>query len=102
MIIKAELDHVKHAISQTDLTDEKLLVKFASAVNEVVASYAVDEHQLQLTVKLPTDWPLHATEVRDAKPVGVSEERWRSWVLGVQQILSFRVCLFEACANGRG
>ena len=68
-----------------------MTIKVAPAVHEVTASYAVDEQRLELTVKLPADWPLHTIEIRDSRLVGVSEDRWRAWVLGVQQILTFRV-----------
>lgn len=90
-LIRAELVHVKDTSAAADLTDENLTVKVASAVNEVTASYAVDEYQLELKLKLPVDWPLHNIEVKDTARVGVTEDRWRAWILGVQQILSFRV-----------
>ncbi|CAL1708694.1 unnamed protein product [Somion occarium] len=89
-LIRAELVHVKDTSAAADLTDENLTVKVASAVNEVTASYAVDEYQLELKLKLPVDWPLHNIEVKDTARVGVTEDRWRAWILGVQQILSFR------------
>lgn len=54
---------------------------------EVVAAYSVDEHQLELRLRIPSDWPLHKMEVRDEKRVGVDENRWRAWVLGVQQTI---------------
>ena len=74
-----------------EIVDETLTVKVANTVNEVAAAYAVDEYKLELKLKLPADWPLHNIEVKDSTRVGVSEDRWRAWILGVQQILSFRV-----------
>ncbi|OCH91295.1 hypothetical protein OBBRIDRAFT_887096 [Obba rivulosa] len=88
-IVKAELDQVKNPDTAAELTDNTV-VKVANAVNEVTLSYAVDEHQLELTLKLPSDYPLHGIEIRDTKRVGVPDDRWRAWVLGVQQILMFR------------
>ena len=93
-IIRTELARVKDPSAATELLsgqNENVTVKVASAVNEVTASYAIDEQSLELTVKLPADWPLHTIEIRDSKYVGVTEDRWRAWVLGVQQILTFRV-----------
>ena len=93
-IIRTELARVKDPSAAAELLpgqNENVTVKVASAVNEVTASYAVDEQRLELTVKLPADWPLHTIEIRDSRLVGVSEDRWRAWVLGVQQILTFRV-----------
>ncbi|CCM05109.1 uncharacterized protein FIBRA_07316 [Fibroporia radiculosa] len=89
MIIKTELTQVKSPVATVELLDENVTIKVASAINAVTASYAVDEYQLELTVKLPSDYPLHGIEMHD-KRVGVPEDRWRAWVLGVQQILLFR------------
>ncbi|GJE86513.1 hypothetical protein PsYK624_025930 [Phanerochaete sordida] len=90
-IIRAELEQAKDpAIAAELLSDENLKIRVANSVNEVAASYTVDEYQLELRLRLPADWPLHTVEVTDTARVGVTEDRWRSWVLGVQQILTFR------------
>lgn len=96
VIIKTELARTKDDISETDLLSENLTVKVAAATNEVTGSYTVDEHRIELTIKLPSDWPLHVCEIRSSKPVGVSEERWRTWVLGAQQITTYRVRLLSS------
>lgn len=77
-----------------ELVDEKLSVKIISTSgsgggpgSEVLASYLVDEHQLEIRIRIPSDWPLHRVEVKDVKRVGVDENRWRAWVLGVQQTI---------------
>ncbi|KAF8624962.1 hypothetical protein AX15_005604 [Amanita polypyramis BW_CC] len=85
VIIQAELAHTKSAEVTSDLVDENFKVKVASSTNEVVAAYAVDEHQLEIKLKIPGDWPLHKIEVKDVKRVGVDEHRWRAWILAVQQ-----------------
>jgi len=90
VIVQAALAQVKNPDATADLVDENMTLRVASNVNEVTASYAVDERHLELTVKLPADYPLHGIEIRDTKRVGVSDERWRSWILGLQQILTFR------------
>ena len=98
VIIRAELEHVRtHSVSTESKTpsivDESMSVKVAQAINEVVATYSVDEHQLEIKFKIPFDWPLHRVEVKDVKMVGVEEKRWRAWVLGVQQTLYAHVSL---------
>lgn len=90
VIVSTELAQLKSA-DAADLADENMTVKVASAVNEVTAAYTVDEYTLELKLRLPNDWPLRPAEVTDTAPVGVKEDRWKSWVLGVQQILTFRV-----------
>jgi hypothetical protein len=87
VIIRTELAHIKSPETVAELTDENMTVKVAQAVNEVTASYLVDEHQLEITLKMPADWPLHTIEIKDTKKVGVLDDRWRAWVFGVQQII---------------
>jgi len=87
-IIKAELAQVRQPDVASELsTTENLSVKVSPASGEVTASYTVDEQALELSIRMPSDWPLHRLEVRDTKMVGVSEDRWRAWVLGVQQVV---------------
>ncbi|KAG9311744.1 hypothetical protein JVU11DRAFT_7987 [Chiua virens] len=87
-IIKAELAQVRQPDSSSELsTTENLTVKVSLASGEVTASYMVDEEALELSIRMPNDWPLHRLEVRDTKMVGVSEDKWRAWVLGMQQIV---------------
>lgn len=87
-IIRAELAQVRRADSSSELhTTENLVVKVSPSAGEVTASYTVDDQVLELSLRLPNDWPLHRLDIRDTKMVGVSEERWRGWVLGVQQIV---------------
>ncbi|KAF7975675.1 hypothetical protein HWV62_8773 [Athelia sp. TMB] len=87
VIIRTELAHIKDPAATAELVDDTMTIKVAQAVNEVTASYLVDEHQLEITLKMPNDWPLHNVEIKDLKKVGVLEDRWRGWVLGVQQII---------------
>ncbi|KAI0273234.1 hypothetical protein BGY98DRAFT_998534 [Russula aff. rugulosa BPL654] len=87
VIINTELSRIKSPEGLEELSAENLTVKVASAVNEVTAAYNVDEHQLEITLKIPNDWPLQRVTVKDSKRIGVSEGRWRGWLLGVQQIV---------------
>ena len=107
VIIRAELEHVRtHSVStgsnNPSMVDESMSVKVAQAINEVIATYSVDDHQLEIKFKIPFDWPLHRVEVKDVKMVGVEEKRWRAWVLGVQQTLYAHVSLSSCFFFFRG
>jgi E3 ubiquitin-protein ligase listerin len=93
VIINTELSRIKSPESLEELSAENLTVKVASAVNEVTAAYNVDEHQLEITLKIPNDWPLQRVTVKDSKRIGVPEGRWRGWLLGVQQIVWSQACI---------
>lgn len=90
-IIRAELAQVKDPVQAAELPDENFSIKVASAINEITAAFVVDEHSLELKLRLPQDFPLHTIGIKDSNRVGVTENRWRAWILGVQQILTFRV-----------
>jgi hypothetical protein len=71
------------------LDDEQMTIKVSTVLNEITASYSVDDNQFGMTLKVPLDWPLHSIEAKDAvkKGAAIKEDRWRSWILGVQQIM---------------
>ncbi|WFC97190.1 hypothetical protein MBRA1_003856 [Malassezia brasiliensis] len=89
LLAERELRHLRDPDALARLQDEAMAVKILSS-NEVVATYTVDEHPMEIGVRLPADFPLHGVEIRDLKRVGVSEAQWRAWLLAVQQMLSGR------------
>lgn len=87
IIIADELARVKSASATSELDVENLSVKVAPSVREVSAVYTVEEYTLELTLKIPADWPLTRFEVKDTRRTGVRENLWRGWMLGVQQVI---------------
>lgn len=87
IIIRNELLSIKAPEVLASLENENLKIKVSSSVNEVVALYLVDEHQLEIKFKIPNEWPLKRIEIRDVQKVGVEENRWRGWIFGVQQTI---------------
>ncbi|KAL0957941.1 hypothetical protein HGRIS_000122 [Hohenbuehelia grisea] len=85
VLIRSELIRVKEPDVATDLADENFTIKVAINANEITVLYNVDEHQLEIRLKIPQDWPLHRIEVKDVQRYGVDDRRWRAWILGVQQ-----------------
>lgn len=86
VLVKTELDRVKGPEAAELLDDEHMTIKVATAVNEVTASYTIDEQQIEVTLRIPVDWPLHAIEVKDSEKTAIKKDKWRTWVLGIQQI----------------
>ncbi|KAF8650294.1 hypothetical protein AX16_005322 [Volvariella volvacea WC 439] len=87
VLIKTELAHIRSSKDAGELVDSNFNIKVTSPGNEVTASYLVDEHHLEIKLKIPSDWPLHKIEVKDLKRVGVEENLWRAWLLAVQQTI---------------
>ncbi|KAI0056618.1 hypothetical protein BV25DRAFT_1995499 [Artomyces pyxidatus] len=88
VITGVELARVRSPEAAEELNAENFSVKVVGVVSEVTASYTVDEQKLEVTLKVPGDWPLHGIEIKESKRVGVAEARWRGWLLAMQQIVS--------------
>ncbi|KAL9939348.1 hypothetical protein V8E36_002161 [Tilletia maclaganii] len=91
LLAAKELAHLRRPDALEQLQDEALSVRILSGSNEVIATYTIDEHAMEIGIRLPQDYPLHGAEIRDIKRVGgVSEGQWRAWLLAVQQLISSR------------
>lgn len=76
---------------KTRLGDEKMYVKVVPVHREVNVTYTIDENEIKMSLRIPPDWPLHVIEVRGGKKVGVKEDRWKSWMSGVRQVVLTQV-----------
>lgn len=85
-IIKQQLAGVRSPQIISNLQNENFTVRVQPSVHEIVASYLVDEQQMEIALHLPSDYPLHAIEVKDVRRVAVQENKWRTWLLNVNQI----------------
>ncbi|KAI6007007.1 hypothetical protein EDD15DRAFT_2514820 [Pisolithus albus] len=87
-IIKAELMPIQQPPESSELsTTENLSIKISSAPNEVTASYLVDDQPVELSIRMPNDWPLQPLVGRETKKVGISDEKLKAWMVGVTQIV---------------
>lgn len=89
VLVDAELERV----ISTRFGDEKMDVKVIPVHREVNTKYTIDESEIKMSLKIPPDWPLHVIEVRGVKKVGVKEDRWKSWISGVRQVVLTQVGL---------
>ncbi|OQR97227.1 hypothetical protein ACHHYP_12304 [Achlya hypogyna] len=78
-----------HAAAEKDLWDpEEMNVRGSKVSREVVTSYIKDECSLEMVVRVPASYPLRSVEVECTKRIGISEERWRRWVLQIIKVTS--------------
>lgn len=89
LLINEELSNVKEACTAKSdpLADENMTIKISNTVAEIKAVYVVDEQPMELTVRIPPEYPLQQVEVKDLKKVGVSDATWRAWILAIQQTI---------------
>lgn len=100
VIIQHEFSALREAGAMAALTDEGLSVRIAqgggaiagggTGAAEAIASYVVDEQPMEIGIRLPAEFPLRAVDVRDLRRVGVPENKWRGWLMSVQQTITSR------------
>lgn len=75
----------------SELEEDGLTVKILSGSPEVNVKYIIDEQPMEISIRLPADFPLKNVEVKEISRVGVTEGKWRGWMLNVQQLIMSRV-----------
>ncbi|SCU93586.1 LAFA_0F17194g1_1 [Lachancea sp. 'fantastica'] len=87
ILVKQELDDVNKKAKRLTDQDESLTVKVNNVTNEIKAEYLVDEQKLEIALKLPANYPLNNIEVHGVSRVGISEQKWKSWILSAQRVM---------------
>jgi hypothetical protein len=77
------------------LEDDSLTVRVLSASAEITARYTIDEQPMEIVIKLPQEYPLRNVEVKEVNRVGVTEGKWRGWMMNVQQLVMSRVGVYS-------
>jgi hypothetical protein len=91
VLIAAELSHLRDPddpAGQALRDNDDFVVKVAGGANEVKATFAIDEESMELSIRLPPEFPLQQVEIKDVRKVGVTDSQWRAWVLAVQQVIT--------------
>ncbi|KAI4200351.1 MAG: hypothetical protein LQ350_003999 [Teloschistes chrysophthalmus] len=97
LIIAAELAAVSawaatsdNNTSNTDNDkDHPMTVKTSPSTREITATIPLDDQSLALAVHLPPSYPLARATVSSLHRVGVSEQKWQSWLRTSQGIINF-------------
>jgi hypothetical protein len=106
VIIAHEFSALREPGAMATLTEEGLNVRIAqgggatvagAGAAEAIASYVVDEQPMEIGIRLPAEFPLKGVDVRDLRRVGVPENKWRGWLMSVQQTITSRVSQNSSC-----
>lgn len=68
--------------------DDDVNLVVALRQREIAVKYTVDDNYLGLRLVLPENFPLQPVDIEGMKRVGVSEGRWRSWILQLRTIVN--------------
>lgn len=88
ILIAKELDDVAEKTKKLESNDSALTIKINKVTNEVKASYLIDEQKLELSFKLPTNYPLTNVQVIGVSRVGISEQKWKQWIMSTQRVIT--------------
>lgn len=91
IICSLEMETIQEKCQDRESCEEaefKLIVKARPSAKEVYAMYTRDEFKMELTVKLPVNYPLGPVQIDGGKRVGVTDQKWRSWLLQLTTFLS--------------
>ncbi|KAE9009510.1 hypothetical protein PF010_g5481 [Phytophthora fragariae] len=94
-VLAAELELIQKASGGSSAVgeswdDEEMTVKGSRVSREITTTYMKDECALEMVVRVPSSYPLRCVEVECTKRIGISEDRWRRWVLQIIRVTSSR------------
>ncbi|DAZ98456.1 TPA: hypothetical protein N0F65_001157, partial [Lagenidium giganteum] len=85
-VLAVELDMIQKAPdTHADELDE-MTVKGSKVSREITATYMQDDCALEMVIRVPPSYPLRSVEVECTKRIGISEDRWRRWVLQIVKV----------------
>ncbi|KAI7889142.1 uncharacterized protein EV154DRAFT_515547 [Mucor mucedo] len=89
-LINNEMDLVNRPDIKTQLEENEeneFTVKTLRSASEVTATYRVDEQNMQIAIKLPSNFPLRQIDVEGVQKVGVNDKQWRGWMFAVAAVI---------------
>ena len=90
IVSAAIIDVQKWADGQEITPDEQeLIVKCSAKTKDIFASYEIDDMTMSLSIHLPESYPLTPVSVSSINRVGISEQKWKSFMITTQAVISF-------------
>jgi E3 ubiquitin-protein ligase listerin len=65
-----------------------MTVKGSKVSREITTTYLKDECALEMVIRVPSSYPLRSVEVECTRRIGITEDRWRRWVLQIIKVTS--------------
>lgn len=89
-LIKREMALIRVAKSSHRWEESEFEIKGNATTGEIVASFLRDETKIEIIIKIPAAYPLKNVDVDCTSRIGVSDGRWRRWLLQMIQLLSLQ------------
>ncbi|SMN22059.1 similar to Saccharomyces cerevisiae YMR247C RKR1 RING domain E3 ubiquitin ligase [Maudiozyma saulgeensis] len=88
LLISSEIDAVSKKVEELEKKDDALSIKINQVTNEIKASYLIDEQNLVISFKLPSNYPLNNVDVIGVSRVGITEQKWKQWIMSTQHVIT--------------
>lgn len=85
-ILASELDIIQSASQSRSWDADEMSVKGSRVSREITTTYVKDECALEMVIRVPASYPLRSVEVECTKRIGITEDRWRRWVLQIIKV----------------
>lgn len=80
--------HIKCQDRAEQDRSKNLIIRARPNAKEVYAIYTRDEFKMELTIKLPINYPLGPVQIDGGKRIGVTDVKWRGWLLQLTRFLA--------------
>lgn len=97
LLIERELCRVRKASS-----DQLLMrVEQTSTSCTIGVQYSLEEFTFSLNLSIPPEYPLKSASVTGGERLGITESKWRAWLLTVQSLLCQNLAIVEVLQQWR-
>lgn len=76
--------------NKTSLEDNDFKININRKINEIKCRYDIDEQKMEISILLPSNYPLSQIIVSGVSRVGVDEKKWKSWIMSAQYVINFQ------------
>ncbi|CAI2178767.1 13194_t:CDS:10 [Funneliformis geosporum] len=100
VIIQNQLEMLQSEDVKSQLEDDKFSIRIARSSNEVIASFMVDEYVMELSIRMPNNFPLRQAEFSTLERMGTREVADLKWAkLPVQTVVNSQNGNLEVALN---
>lgn len=75
---------------KTSIEDSEFKININKKMNEIKCLYNIDEQKMEISIVLPSNYPLSQISVNGVSRVGVDEKKWKSWIMSAQYVINFQ------------
>lgn len=95
IVVAEHLEEIQQWAEGQEVTDDEkeLIVKTSNRSREIFCGYEIDDMTMQMGIQLPHNYPLHSVVVSSINRVGIPENKWKSFMITTQAVISFSVSL---------